>query len=403
MLGQLCSAENVEMKMLHALASILAAVRDDSVAVFGAAELRDFGNALENVRDDRAVFGSYRICGCDMRLRNNENVARRLGRDVAECVNKLVLIYFCRGDIPFDNGTEKAIHTLPHNIFSLFYHIADILARYSFMYKIFDIHTHTYPEILSERATENLGKFYNFHVEGKGTVSDLMKNSEDAGISGFLLLGVATNARQVKRVNESVAADVKTAREAGFHAYGFAGVHQDTVDFADEIDHAVSLGLCGVKLHPDIQGADIDDERFIPLYAELEHRGLPLYLHMGDDRAEYRFSEPEKLSRILDRFPDLKVFAAHFGGYKAWEEAVTHLAGRKNVWYDTSSALWAMTPEYARYLIDKLGVDNIMFGTDYPVMKSRDYLDLFMQIKLTEAERHAILWQNAADFFCTNE
>ncbi len=271
------------------------------------------------------------------------------------------------------------------------------------MYKIFDIHTHTYPEALSAKATENLGKFYDFHVEGKGTVSDLIKNSEDAGISGFLILGVATNARQVKRVNEAIASDVAIAREAGFHAYGFAGVHQDTADFSEEIDHAVTLGLSGVKLHPDIQGADIDDGRFMPLYKELECRGLPLYLHMGDDRAEYRFSEPEKLARILDRFPKLTVFAAHFGGYKAWEEAIPCLAGRENVYYDCSSALWAMTPEYARTLIDAFGVDKIMFGTDYPVVTSPEYLELFMKIELTEEERHAILWQNAADFFSINE
>lgn len=267
------------------------------------------------------------------------------------------------------------------------------------MYKIFDIHTHTYPEILSVRATQNLGKFYNFHVEAKGTVADLMEESRRAGISGFLILGVATNARQVPRVNEAVAADVKLARESGFYAFGYAGMHQDTADFSAELDYAQSLGLSGVKLHPDIQGADIDDERFFPLYRELEARDLPLYLHMGDDREEYRYSMPEKLARVLDMFPDLRVFAAHFGGYKAWDEAVTHLAGRKNVWYDTSSALWAMTPEYARYLIDKLGVENIMFGTDSPVLHSDSYLDLFMQIELSEEERRAILWDNAAKFF----
>ncbi len=271
------------------------------------------------------------------------------------------------------------------------------------MYKIFDIHTHTYPSALAERATDNLGKFYDFHVEGAGTVDDLMHSSEEADISGFLILGVATNARQVKRVNESIASDIRLAREARFHAYGFAGMHQDTPNFSEELDYAVSLGLSGVKLHPDIQRVDINDERFMPLYSELERRGLPLYLHMGDDRAEYRYSEPEKLARVLDRFPGLTVFAAHFGGYKAWEEAIPSLAGRENVYYDCSSALWAMTSEYARTLIDAFGVDKIMFGTDYPVKRSQEYLDLFMKLNLTEDERHAILWQNAADFFGINE
>ena len=35
------------------------------------------------------------------------------------------------------------------------------------MYKIFDIHTHTYPEALAEKAVRNLGAFYDFVPEGK--------------------------------------------------------------------------------------------------------------------------------------------------------------------------------------------------------------------------------------------
>ena len=73
------------------------------------------------------------------------------------------------------------------------------------MSRIFDAHTHTYPELLSVRATDNLGKFYNFVCQRAGTVDDLMASSRDAGVEGFLILGVATNARQVRHVNEAVA------------------------------------------------------------------------------------------------------------------------------------------------------------------------------------------------------
>lgn len=266
------------------------------------------------------------------------------------------------------------------------------------MYKIFDIHTHTCPERIADKAAENLGHFYNFHVERTGTVSDLMSNCRDAGISGFLLLGVATNAHQVRHVNEGIAHDMAVGRSAGFEVHGFAAMHQDTVDFASELDHALSLGLCGVKLHPDIQGADIDDERWYPLYALLEAKRLPLYLHMGDDRPQYRFSEPRKLAAILNMFPKLTVVAAHFGGYRSWEEAIRYLRGRDNVWFDTSSALWAMTPEYARYLIDKFGCERLMFGTDYPVVSTDDELKRFFAVSMTEDERRRILYDNAVRF-----
>ena len=271
------------------------------------------------------------------------------------------------------------------------------------MKMIFDAHTHTYPEILSYRATSNLGAFYSFRVKEVGTVDGLIETSREAGVSGFLILGVATNARQVRRVNEAIAADIMKARECGFRAYGYASMHQDTADFAAELDYAESLGLTGVKLHPDIQGVAIDDERLFPLYEQLSRRDLPVCLHMGDDRPEYRYSEPKKLARVLDMFPELTVIASHLGGYRAWDEAAEYLAGRKNVVFGASSVLWTMTPDAALRQIHMLGVENIMFGSDYPVISSADYLSLFDRLSLTEDELRAIMWDNAARFFKFND
>lgn len=271
------------------------------------------------------------------------------------------------------------------------------------MERIFDAHTHTYPEILSFKATQNLGAFYDFKVEREGTVDDLMATSREAGVTGFLILGVATNARQVRHVNEAVADDVKRSREAGFDAFGYAAMHQETEDFASEIDYAVSLGLTGIKMHPDIQRVDIDDERLFPMYAEASARGLPVCHHMGDDRPEYRYSEPERLVHVLDMFPDLKVIATHLGGYRAWDEALHCLAGRKNVVYDLSSSLWAMTPARAREIIETLGVENVMFGTDYPVLTAKEYMTLFDRLGFDGEKRHALLYGNAAKYFGFDE
>ena len=67
------------------------------------------------------------------------------------------------------------------------------------MYKIFDIHTHTYPEAISEKAVRALNAFYEFVSEGDGTYKGLTRGAKDAGVEGFLLFSVATNAHQVKR------------------------------------------------------------------------------------------------------------------------------------------------------------------------------------------------------------
>ncbi len=266
------------------------------------------------------------------------------------------------------------------------------------MYKVFDIHTHTYPEAIADKACINLGKFYNFVCEGKGTYTHLESQAKENNVCGYLLFSVATNAHQVEKVNTSIAALAEMSRSHGFKSVGFAGMHQDYPDFDGEIERCVSLGLQGVKIHPDIQGVDINDKRLLPLYDILQSRNLPVYLHMGDNRPEYQFSATEKLLDVLNNFPGLRAVAAHLGGYSVWESAVPLLAGRENIMYDTSSALWAISSEYAGKIINKLGAENVMFGTDYPVKNTREELDRFFAIKLSEKEREDILWNNAIRF-----
>ena len=262
--------------------------------------------------------------------------------------------------------------------------------------KIFDIHTHIYPDKIAERAVDALGKFYDFVPEGKGTYADMTENDAKSGVNGFLLLCVATNAHQIRRANEAVADAVKRGSADGFEAYGFGGMHP-CENMEEEIGFCLDAGLSGIKIHPDIQGVDIDDPRLYPLYDAANGR-FPIYFHIGDDRPQYRFSTPEKLSKIMKEFPRLVAVAAHLGGYMASDEALQYLCGCDRLWFDTSSALWAMTPERADEIISRLGVSHMMFGTDYPVKLPETELPRFYRLRLTEKEREDVLYNNAKTF-----
>jgi predicted TIM-barrel fold metal-dependent hydrolase len=124
----------------------------------------------------------------------------------------------------------------------------------------------------------------------------------------------------------------------------------------------------------------------------------PMYYHMGDDRPQYQFSTPAKLAHVKEMFPKLEVVAAHLGGYLSWDAAVEYLAGRDGVWFDTSSALWAMDSEQAFKLIRTYGSDRVMFGTDYPVMHAVDEIKRVEAIGLTDAELENIYYKSATNF-----
>ena len=93
------------------------------------------------------------------------------------------------------------------------------------MYKIIDIHTHIYPEKISEKATRALSDFYRFIVNSKGTIDDLEEQCAENGVTGFLLLSVATNARQVRSVNDYAAECVSRSRSKEMNASAAPAVY----------------------------------------------------------------------------------------------------------------------------------------------------------------------------------
>ncbi len=264
-------------------------------------------------------------------------------------------------------------------------------------YRIFDFHTHVYPDAIASKAVGALNHFYSFTSACGGTLRELLEGAHQANLYGFALLGVATNPHQVEHVNQAVLRNADTARREGFRAVAFIGMHQDYDDMEGEIIRAIRLGAKGVKLHPDIQRVDIDDPRLRRLYAILSEYGLPVCLHMGDHRAEYRYSSPDKLARVAKEFPRVRFVASHLGAYRAWQESDV-LIGLPNVWYDTSSVLWGLEQRRVLELIRSFGADRIFFGTDYPVTPATRELQRFFALPLLEEERRAILWDNAAEF-----
>ena len=266
------------------------------------------------------------------------------------------------------------------------------------MYKIIDVHTHVYPDDIASKAKVSLEKFYEFTCQGLGTVDDLVSSSKAAGVCGMLMLSTATNAHQVTNVNNYAKQSLDIMLSKGFEAAAFGGIHQDCENFSAVVTQIRDLGLSGIKIHPDIQGVNIDDRKMFDLYYMAEDN-FPIYFHMGDNRPKYRFSEAQRLIKIMNEFPRLKVIAAHFGGYCAWDEAYElSKVGKENIMFDSSSSLWAISTEQADKLISTIGSERIMFGTDYPVMYAENELKLFMKLSLSERQRENILYNNAKNF-----
>ena len=100
------------------------------------------------------------------------------------------------------------------------------------------------------------------------------------------------------------------------------------------------------------------------------------------------------LARVLSDFPMLTAVAAHFGGYRRWDEAQAVLP-KGQVYVDTCSSIAFIGVKRAQELIRHYGADHVLFGTDFPMWDAKDELAYLEEMDLTQEERDLIFSQNA--------
>ena len=255
--------------------------------------------------------------------------------------------------------------------------------------KIIDFHTHIYPEKIAAKAAATIGEFYNIKMSKDGTEKALIESGKEGGIGRFVVFSAAIFPGKVQTINDYIASACREHPEFT----GFGTLHPDFENPHDEIDRLISLGLRGLKFHPDMQLFNIDDDRMMNIYAISEGH-LPIIFHTGDYR--YTYSHPSRLARVIDNFPKLRVIAAHFGGWSMQDIAFDNFYNRR-CYFDVSSSLPVLGARRALELIRVYGAERFLFGSDYPMWDPALCVKEFMEINLTDAERELILWKNAQD------
>lgn len=256
---------------------------------------------------------------------------------------------------------------------------------------LIDFHTHCFPEKIAEKAVSKLsfasGGLKN-HTDG--TLEGLKDSMQKNGVNVSVVLNIATNAHQQQSVN-----DFATAINNERDIFAFGSVFPDSPDALYELERIKSMGLKGVKLHPDYQGFCVDDEKMKPIYKKISQLGLITVFHAGYD---YGFAPPygampENMLKALSYF-DSPVIAAHWGGINCCEKVLELLCG-KDIYFDISFG-YAMLPKYyAEKILENHGTDKILFGTDSPWHTAEMEKRLISTLELSEQELEKIYCGNA--------
>jgi aminocarboxymuconate-semialdehyde decarboxylase len=240
-------------------------------------------------------------------------------------------------------------------------------------------------------------------------------------------------AGRIVRINNEKMAEFCAANAERFA--GFASLTLQAPDLAvRELETAVRRqGLKGAAIGGSVAGADFSDPEFRLVWAKAEELGAVLFIHpqgvpqlnqrlAGNGWLANAIGNPLEttiaLSRLifdgtLDRFPGLKIIAAHGGGYlpsyadRSDHACTVNPAGcdpsvalkkrpseyLKQIWFDSL----VFSPEAIRHLAAQVGAGQIVLGSDYPFPWQMAPVDhIFACDSLSDEQKLGVLGETAA-------
>ena len=243
-------------------------------------------------------------------------------------------------------------------------------------------------------------------------------------------------AAQIVGMQNEKLAELCASRPDRFAA--FASLTLQAPDLAvQELETAVKKQrLKGAAIGGSVNGVAFSDPKFHPVWAKAEELGVPLFIHpQGMPELKKRLSGNGWLGNTIgnpldttialshlifegtfDRFPGLKVIAAHGGGYlPSYADRSDHacMVGPKGcnpdiklqkapteylkqIYFDSL----VFSPEAIRHLAAQVGAGQIVLGSDYPYPWQLNPVDhIFASASLSDDEKADILGRTAAKLF----
>ncbi len=310
--------------------------------------------------------------------------------------------------------------------------------------RVIDIHAHSTPQCFQREVLAGR------HWHGMTAAEGELHNPRNAWTPQQRIADMDSIGVDVQVVSTNVAFykyDQETATTAAIANDCNNEVHQMTLDYPHrlaglatlpmqdipsaiaELERAVvELGMKGAMIGDHVNGQTFDHPQFLPFWKAAEQLGAVLLIHQALPTTVTprinRYHLPNTIGNLTDRAvtfasfvfggvmdacPDLKICLAHGGGYtcygagrmdRGWQvrpEARAHIQQPPSAYLNKFHYDCLTHSEPAlRYLIDAVGQDRIVLGTDWPADMMIDWPAAWIMSlpTLTQEEKEAILWRN---------
>jgi len=272
---------------------------------------------------------------------------------------------------------------------------------------IIDFHTH----IVSPQIKKNRSKYidsdpcfailYSKKDAKLATADELIASMDKEGVDISVIVNIGWTTHELcvetnDYILESIARYPK-------RLIGFCAVQPRSYEAAiDEIERCAKRGAKGVgELRPDMQLFDLGDEEVMePLIKVIKKHKLILLTHASEPVGHIYPGKgsitPDMLYPLITSFPDLTIVCAHWGGGLPFYALMPEVKkAMNNVFFDTAASPFLYSPQVYNQVVQLVGSDKILFGSDYPLVAQGRLLKEINSQGLADEVKRLILGDNA--------
>jgi len=272
---------------------------------------------------------------------------------------------------------------------------------------IIDFHTHVFPPQIKQNRSKYIesdpcfATLYASPDAKLATADELVASMDKAGIDISVIANIGWTTHELcVETNDYILESIARYPE---RLIGFCAVQPQSSEAAvAEIERCAEGGIKGVgEMRPDIQFFNLNDEKVIVPFVEIvRKRNLILLTHASEPVGHAYPGKggitPDILYPFITSFPDLTIVCAHWGGGLPFYALMPEVKqAMSNVFFDTAASPFLYSAQIYNQVIQLVGADKILFGSDYPLLSQSRLLTEIETLDLPKATKDLILSGNA--------
>ena len=274
---------------------------------------------------------------------------------------------------------------------------------------IIDFHTHVFPPRIKKDRSKYIERdvcfaaLYSDKSARLATADDLIESMDKDGIDISVVLNIGWTSHDLcVETNDYILESINRYPK---RLIGFCAVQPRSLDRAlKEIERCAKRGIRGIgEMRPDIQQLDLKNTEMVKPFIEAIKKYHLILLTHSSEPVGHQYQgkgavTPDSLYSLVTDFPDLTLVCAHWGGGLPFYALMPEVKrAMSNVFFDTAASPFLYSPQVYNQVIQLVGADKILFGSDYPLLATGRLLREINSLDLLGEVKNLILSGNAKE------